>query len=83
MTGIQGVAPTPGTSARVSRSRSFKESSKDEVSGCHRSVVTLTHKTKSCFEVNTDDMTVNFIVIILTLKFEMLFVREVNIFEMS
>lgn len=32
--GTRGVAPTPGTSARVSRSRSFKESSKDEVSGC-------------------------------------------------
>lgn len=42
VTGIRGVTPTPGTSARVSRSRSFKESSKDEVCSCHQSVVTLT-----------------------------------------
>lgn len=34
-TGVRGgVAPAAGTSARVCRSRSFKESSKDEVSGC-------------------------------------------------
>lgn len=32
LTGIRGAVPTTGTSARVSRSRSFKESSKDEVS---------------------------------------------------
>ncbi|KAK2817256.1 hypothetical protein Q5P01_025447 [Channa striata] len=32
VTGTRGVAPTPGTSGRVSRSRSFKESSKDEIS---------------------------------------------------
>ncbi|KAF3687858.1 FH2 domain-containing protein 1 [Channa argus] len=32
VTGTRGVAPTPGTSSRVSRSRSFKESSKDEIS---------------------------------------------------
>uniref|UniRef100_A0A8D2ZK35 FH2 domain containing 1 n=1 Tax=Scophthalmus maximus TaxID=52904 RepID=A0A8D2ZK35_SCOMX len=30
--GVRGGAPTTGTSARVSRSRSFKESSKDEIS---------------------------------------------------
>uniref|UniRef100_A0A3B4YQP2 FH2 domain containing 1 n=1 Tax=Seriola lalandi dorsalis TaxID=1841481 RepID=A0A3B4YQP2_SERLL len=32
LTGIRGAAPTTGSSARVSRSRSFKESSKDEIS---------------------------------------------------
>ncbi|XP_040892258.1 FH2 domain-containing protein 1 [Toxotes jaculatrix] len=32
VTGIRGATPTAGTSARVSRSRSFKESSKDEIS---------------------------------------------------
>lgn len=35
-----GIRQTPvaaGTSTRVSRCRSFKESSKDEVSGCHES----------------------------------------------
>lgn len=33
MTGVRGATPTTGISARVTRSRSFKESSKDEVSG--------------------------------------------------
>lgn len=33
--GIRQTQVAAGTSARVSRCRSFKESSKDEVSGCH------------------------------------------------
>lgn len=44
MSGIRGLTPATGTSNRISRSRSFKESSKDEVSGFHESVVTLTPK---------------------------------------
>lgn len=36
-TGIRERTPATGTSTRVSRSRSFKESSKDVVSGCHES----------------------------------------------
>ncbi|KAM7394496.1 hypothetical protein PAMP_021296 [Pampus punctatissimus] len=32
VTGVRGATPPTGTSARVSRSRSFKESSKDEIS---------------------------------------------------
>uniref|UniRef100_A0A672YBF7 FH2 domain containing 1 n=1 Tax=Sphaeramia orbicularis TaxID=375764 RepID=A0A672YBF7_9TELE len=31
LTGTRGAAPTTGTAARISRSRSFKESSKDEI----------------------------------------------------
>lgn len=33
--GVRGATPAAGTSTGVSRSRSFKESSKDEVSCCH------------------------------------------------
>nr|XP_033479188.1 FH2 domain-containing protein 1 [Epinephelus lanceolatus] len=32
LTGVRGATPAAGTSARISRSRSFKESSKDEIS---------------------------------------------------
>lgn len=35
--GIREPALATGTSTRVSKSRSFKESSKEEVSGCHES----------------------------------------------
>lgn len=45
LTGMRGSTPVTGTSARISRTRSFKESSKDEVSGCHESVVTPTPAT--------------------------------------
>ena len=35
LSGVRGTTPANGTSARVSRTRSFKENSKDEVSDCH------------------------------------------------
>lgn len=38
VTGLRGSAATTETSTRVSRSRSFKESKKDEVSDCHDGV---------------------------------------------
>lgn len=34
-TGARATTPYAATSHRVSRSRSFKESTKEEVSGCH------------------------------------------------
>lgn len=43
--GVRGPASTTGSSTRVSRSRSFKESSKDEVSSFHQFVLTLTPAT--------------------------------------
>lgn len=36
-TALRETTPVTGTSSRVSRSRSFKESRKDEVSACHES----------------------------------------------